>query len=43
VHDQPQPVLIVNDVKTGANGKNGVALWIDADTVAHFRNLTVTP
>jgi hypothetical protein len=43
VHDQPQPVLIVNDVKTGANGKGGVALWIDAGTVAHFRNLTVTP
>ena len=43
VHDQPQPALIVNDVKSGATGKGGVALWIDAGTVAHFRNLTVAP
>jgi len=42
VHDQPQPVLIVNDLKSGANGKGGVALWIGPGTVAHFRNLTVT-
>jgi hypothetical protein len=42
VHDQPQPTLIVNDVKTGANAKGAVALWLDTDTVAHFRNLTVT-
>lgn len=43
VHDQAQPTLIVNDVKTGANATGGVALWIDAGTEAHFRNLTVTP
>jgi hypothetical protein len=43
VHDQEQPTLIVNDVKTGAQGKGGVALWIDVGTVAHFRNLTVRP
>jgi len=43
VHDQQQPVLIVNDVKTGPNGKGAVALWIGAGTVAHFRNLIVTP
>ena len=42
VHDNPQPTLIVNDVKTGANGKGAIALWLDAGTVAHFRNLTVT-
>jgi hypothetical protein len=42
VHDQPQPTLIVNDLKTGANAKGAVALWIDLGTVAHFRNLTVT-
>jgi hypothetical protein len=41
VHGQDQPVLIVNDVKTGAQGKGGVALWLDGGTVAHFRNLTV--
>jgi hypothetical protein len=41
VHGQEQPVLIVNDVKSGANGKGGVALWLDQGTVAHFRNLSV--
>jgi len=41
--DQPQPVLIVNDVKSGPSGKGGVALWIGPGTVAYFRNLVVTP
>lgn len=41
VHDNPQPVLIVNDVKSGADAKGGVALWLGPGTVAHFRNLTV--
>jgi len=43
VHDQPQPVLIVNDVKSGASAKGSVALWIGPGTVAHFRNLVVSP
>ena len=42
VHDQPQPALIVNDVKSGANAKGAVALWLEPGTVAHFRNLSVT-
>jgi hypothetical protein len=42
VHDQPQPALIVNDLKSGANGKGAIALWLDIGTEAHFRNLTVT-
>jgi hypothetical protein len=41
VHDDEQPTLIVNDVKSGAHGKGAVALWIGPGTVAHFRNLTV--
>jgi hypothetical protein len=41
VHDQEQPTLIVNDLKTSAEGKGGVALWIDRGTVAHFRNLGI--
>jgi hypothetical protein len=41
VHDQAQPTLIVNDVKTGANGKGAVALWIDVGTLAHFRNISI--
>ena len=41
VHEQQQPTLIVNDLKTGAHSKGAVALWIDRGTVAHFRDLTV--
>ena len=43
MHGQPQPTLIVNDVKSGARSRGKIALWIDSGTVAHFRNLTVTP
>jgi len=43
IHDQPQPALIVNDVKTGAQGRGGVGLWVGAGTVAHFRDVRVQP
>jgi hypothetical protein len=42
VHDQPQPTLLVNDVKSGAQAKGAIALWLGPGTVAHFRNLRVT-
>ena len=35
--------MIVNDVKSGVTGRGKIALWIDTGTVAHFRNLVVTP
>jgi hypothetical protein len=38
----PQPVLIVNDVKSGANARGAVGLWIGPETIAHFRDLTIT-
>jgi hypothetical protein len=41
VHDQQQPTLIVNDVKSGAQGTGAVALWVGPGTIAHFRNVTV--
>lgn len=41
VNDQSQPTLIVNDLKSGANGRGGIALWIGPGTIAHFRNLKV--
>jgi hypothetical protein len=41
VHDQPQPTLIVNDLKTGAQGTGAIALWVGPGTVAHFRNVTI--
>ena len=43
VNDNPQPALIVNDVKSGSAARGGVALWIGPGTVAHFRNVVVTP
>jgi len=43
VHAQEQATLIANDVKTGAQGKGAVALWLDRGTVAHFRDLRVEP
>jgi hypothetical protein len=43
VHGQSEPTLVVNDVKTGEGASGGVALWIGPGTVAHFRNLVVTP
>jgi hypothetical protein len=43
VHGSAQPTLVINDVKSGATGKGKIALWIDSGTVAHFRNLVVTP
>ncbi|HEV2669793.1 MAG TPA: hypothetical protein VGU74_01775 [Gemmatimonadales bacterium] len=42
VGDNPQPVLIVNDVKSGATARGGVALWIGPGTIGHFRNVVVT-
>ena len=43
VHGNEQPTLIIKDVKSGANGHGGVALWLEPGTVAHFRNFTVEP
>jgi hypothetical protein len=43
VHGSAQPTLVVNELKTGANGRGGVALWMDNGTVAHFRNLRIAP
>jgi hypothetical protein len=42
VHDMKQPTLIVNDLKSGVHARGQVALWLDAGTVAHFRNLVVS-
>lgn len=43
VHDASEPALIVNDVKSGPSRKGAVALWVGPGTIAHFRNLVVTP
>jgi len=43
VRDQAQPTLVVNDVKSGAQASGAVALWLGPGTLAHFRNLRVSP
>jgi hypothetical protein len=41
VNDAAQPCLVVNDLKLGEVA-GGIALWIDTQTRAFFRNLRVT-
>ena len=41
VHDEPQPVLVVNDLKHGQSAGQ-IALWVGTGTVAHFSNLRVS-
>jgi hypothetical protein len=43
VHGSEQPTLLVNDVKSGPSATGAVALWLGPGTIAHFRNLTITP
>lgn len=43
VNGAEQPTLIVNDVKSGAGTTGKVALWLEGSTVAHYRNLKITP
>ena len=43
VNGASQPTLIVNDLKSGADASGKVALWIEGSTVAHFRNLRISP
>lgn len=41
VNDAAQPCLVVNDLKLG-EVSGGIALWIDTQTRAFFRNLQIT-
>lgn len=41
LNDNPQPVLIVNDLKLGAPNSGAVALWVDGGTDGFFRDLKV--
>ena len=36
-----QPVLVVNDLKHGANASGGVGLWVDVGTEGYFADLKV--
>ena len=41
VGNAPQPVLIVNDLKRGADAHGSIGLYVDNGTDGHFRNLRV--
>lgn len=43
VNKATQPTLLVNDLKSGAAAKGGVALWIEGSTIARYANLKITP
>jgi hypothetical protein len=43
VNRSPQPVLVVNDLKLGADARGGIALWVGSETEGHFADVTVTP
>ena len=38
-----QPVLIVNDLKHGANASGGIGLWVDGGTEGYFADVKITP
>lgn len=42
VHGNEHPTIIVNDLKSGANGSGAVALWFEGSTIARYTNLTIT-
>jgi hypothetical protein len=41
LNGQEHPVLIVNDLKHGANASGGIGLWVDIGTEGHFIDLKV--
>jgi len=43
LNDNPQPVLIVNDLKLGAANSGAVGLFLDGGTDAYFRDIKVVP
>ena len=43
LNNNPQPVLIVNDLKLGATTSGAIGLFVDTGTDAFFRNIKVVP
>ena len=41
LNDNPQPALIVNDLKLGAVNGGAIGLWVDGGTDAFFRDIKV--
>lgn len=43
INGQPQPSLVVNDLKLGAGTVGGIGLWVEGGTEGFFRNLRIIP
>ena len=43
VDGRKQPTLIVNDAKSGEDKSSAVTIWFAGSTIAHARNLKITP
>lgn len=41
LNNNPQPVLLVNDLKLGADASGAIGLWVDTGTDAFFRDIKV--
>ena len=41
LNDNPQPVLVVNDLKPGAANRGTIGLFVDGGTDAFFRDIKV--
>jgi len=41
--NKPSVAFLVNDLKLGPDQRGGVGVWLESGTVAHFRNLRITP
>ncbi|THF64885.1 alpha/beta hydrolase [Pseudothauera nasutitermitis] len=40
---KPEPALVIDDLKLGPAQHGGVGVWLESGTIAHFRNLQITP
>jgi len=43
IDNRTRPAFVVEEMKLPATQRGGVGIWIESGTVAHFRNLRVTP
>jgi hypothetical protein len=41
LNESTQPVLVVNDLKHGADGSGGIGLWVDIGTDGYFTDLRI--
>ena len=42
INNNPQPSLLVNDLKHGANASGSIALWVETGTEGYFKDLEIT-